>query len=204
MTIKDIKIVESIKKIRPKDLVYSGILALFAVAVVIIFFISTRFISENINKVFSSEGGEGVQALNIERYNLVTKKLGITANGSPENTVALATTTPRQEVPTIVTPEKPTTPTLDKKSLTIMVRNSTIKKGVAGTLAKSLENAGFTAPTTGNESTPYSTTTILIKDSKNDYAPLVLEEISKTYSDATIATTSESAAFDVTIIIGGK
>lgn len=196
MTIKDMKIIKSLKEVRPKDLIYSGILVFFMIIVGILFFISTRFISQNINKVFSSEGAESVQVLDLARYQLVAKKLGITA-----------TTPPSEGVVTEVAPEKeavsaPGITVLDKRAITIAVRNSTTKKGVAGTLAKALEDAGFATPTTGNEKTPYAKTTILIKESKYDYAPLLLETVLASYPGATATTTAENAPFDATIIIG--
>jgi hypothetical protein len=201
MTIKDMKIIESLKQIRPKDLIYSGILVLFMVIVGVLFFVSTRFISQNINKVFSTEGAEGVQALDLARYMLVAKKLGIEVS-TPSEGVAVPTAV--IPTPTTLTPTVQAVATLDKKTLTIEVRNSTAKKGAASALAKSLTDAGFTTPATGNENTLYPATTILVKESKRDYAPLILAEVSKAYPDAVTATTTESAAFDVTVIIGGK
>lgn len=206
MTIKDLKIIKSLKKIRPKDLIYSGILAFFIIIVGVLFFISTRFISQNINKVFSPEGAESVQVLNLSHYILVAKKLGITINTTPGNTEVIPLTiTPSPEAP--ATPpssvETPTTP-LDKQALTIEVRNSTTKKGVAGALANILKEAGFSAPTAKNESTPYTKTTIFIKESKYDYAALLLEEVIKSYPGAIATTTTESAPFDATIIIGAE
>ena len=199
MTIKDMKIIESLKQIHPKDLIYSGILVLFMVIVGVLFFISTRFISQNINKVFSSEGAESVQVLNLERYQLIAKKLGITVSMSSENTSASTPAAPAPEVPVV-----PTTAALDKQALTIMILNSTTKKGVAGTLAKTLESAGFAAPTTGNEKTPYAKTTILVRESKYDYATPLLETVLNSYPGAFATTTPESALFDATIIIGAE
>ncbi|HAT68627.1 MAG: hypothetical protein A2481_02220 [Candidatus Yonathbacteria bacterium RIFOXYC2_FULL_47_9] len=205
MTIKDLKIIESLKKVRPKDLVYSGILVFFMIIVGVLFFISTRFISQNINKVFSYEGAESIQVLDLPHYMLVAKKLGITTNTTPGNTEVPVAITPSREapeIPTLPTETSETTATLNKQTLTIEVRNSTTKKGVAGILAKSLKEAGFSAPTTRNENTPYIKTTILVKESKYDYAALLLEEVIKSYPGAIAATTTESAPFDATIIIG--
>lgn len=207
MNIKYMRIIESLKKIRPKDLVYSGIVIFFMITVVIVFFISTRFISQNINKVFSNEGGENVQALDLARYTLIAKKLGITVNIPSENAVAPTVTAPAPvSTPPEVVPTTATTITsaLNKQALTIMVRNSTAKAGAASTLAKILKDAGFSTPATGNEKTSTAITTILVKESRSDYAPLLLSEVIKLYPNALTATTSESAPFDATIIIGGK
>lgn len=200
MTIKDIHILESLKKIRPKDLIYSGILTLFIITVVIIFFISTRFISQNINRVFSSEGGESVQALDLTRYMLTTKKLGIAVNISSENSGAPETI----PLPLVSAPTIPTKTVPDKQALTIEVRNSTAKKGVAGSLASLLKEAGFSAPSIGNEKTLYPKTTILVKESKYDYAPLLLETVLRSYPGAFATTTPESALFDASIVIGAE
>ncbi len=206
MNIKDIRIIESLKNLKIKDVIYPGIFAFFIIIVAVIFFISTRFISQNINKVFSTEGGEGVQALDLARYTLIAKKLGLTINTPSENTGQAIVETPAPippspEIPTLATT---TIPVLDKQALTIMVKNSTAKVGAASALAKKLKDAGFSAPKTGNEKVSTAVTTILVKESKRDYAPLLLSEVSKLYGDAITATTSESALFDATIIIGGK
>lgn len=199
MNIHDMHIIESLKKIKAKDLVYSGIMVLFIIIVIILFFMSTRFISQNINKVFSNEGGESVQALDLAHYTLVAKKLGITVNNPSEKIEAPPSVNTPHEIPS------PTTvPILNKKALTIMVRNSTAKAGAASALAKTIENAGFSVPKTSNEKTSTAVTTIFIKESKRDYVPSLLSEVSKTYSGALVATASESAPFDATIIIGEK
>jgi len=163
-----------------------------------IFFISTHFISQEINNVFVSESAEGVQALDVARYMLVAKKLGITVSPPSEKINELAEQTPAPE-----TPAPPTT-ILDKKAITITVLNSTNKKGIAGTLAATLKDAGFSTPSTGNEKNPYAKTTILVKESKYDYAPLLLEAVLPSYPNAFATTTPETSPFDATIIIGAE
>lgn len=205
MNIKDLHIVESLKKMNVKDVIYPGILAFFIIMVAIIFFIATRFISQNINKVFSTEGSGSAHALDLARYTLIAKKLGLTIRTSSEDAGAETSMIPapialpkEAQTPATITP-----PILNKQALTIMIRNSTAKAGAASTLAKNLKDAGFSTPTTGNEKTSYAVTTIFVKKSKDDYAPLLLAEVRKRYGDAKTATTSESAPFDATIIIGG-
>lgn len=196
MTIKDMKIIESLKKVHPKDLIYSGVLTFFMIVVAVVFFLSTQFISQNINKVFTTEIGEGVQVLDLARYQLVAKKLGITVTTPSENVVPTEVTPPKETTPT------PAIATLDRHAITIAVRNSTTKRGVAGALAKLLEDAGFSTPTTGNEKTPHETTTVLIKESKYDYAAPLLEVVLGTYPKAIATTTTENAPYDAMIIIG--
>ncbi len=195
---------QSIKNIRPFDLVYPGALLLFFGFVIIVFFFAIRFISQNINRAFSSEDSGASQMLNIDRFKLTAKKLNIPVTIPQNGTVALEI--PVQETVPDTTSAAQATSTLvatvlDKSAITIIVKNSTSKKGVAGTLAKSLEDSGFQKPQTGNESKLYATTTVLIKASKQAYEPLLLDTVRKTYPDA-VATTTETGTVDATVIIG--
>ncbi|MEK7569146.1 MAG: LytR C-terminal domain-containing protein [Patescibacteria group bacterium] len=201
---KKLPFIQSLKNIKPFDLVYPGVLVLFFALVAIIFFFTIRFISRNINKAFSPEEGGPSQALNVERYKLTAKKLNIPVATSQE------IATMPEVLAGVAIPDTHATNTLavavlDKSALTIMVKNSTPKKGVASTLAKTLEDSGFKKPQTGNESTLYATTTILLKESKKEYGALLLDAVRKTYPDA-VATTasSESGSSDATIIIGTR
>lgn len=190
--------IQYLKNIKPRDLAYPGVLILFFGIVIVVFFFMIQFISKNINKAFSPEENTQSQALNIEKYKLIAKKLNISL-APANNTTAPAEITTTQATTTVAT----STPVviLDKKNLTIIINNSTPKKGVATALAKAIEDSGFAKPQTGNEPKSYVTTTILLKKSKSDYETLLLEVVRKTYPDA-IATTSESGASDATIIIG--
>lgn len=210
MNINYAKIIAYVKNMKTADFAYPGIFILFFIATITTFSIATRFITANINKIFSSEGVAGEGALNAERYTRVVKKLNIPL-ATPETDVQTAvseegtqeqtsTATTTSTVNTTTT----STPPLDKSTITIFIKNSTAKKGIASVLAKTLEDAGFSAPKTGNETGHYATTTILIKESKRDYAPLLLEAISTSYPDAITATTTDSAPYDATIVIGEK
>ncbi|MCK9344637.1 MAG: LytR C-terminal domain-containing protein [Candidatus Pacebacteria bacterium] len=193
---------ERLSEIKPKDLLYPGIILLFIIIVVIIFFLVTRFITNNINKAFSGDTGGESRTLNIDNYNLVAKKLGISitpVKSEITNEVTNATTT--QETNGSA---QATTTTLDKKTLTLQILNSTTKKGVAGTLAKTLEGAGFAKATTGNQSKLIPVTTIYLKESVASFGPELLEEVKKSYSSAVATTTQETKAFDISIVIGTK
>lgn len=193
------KIHVAISGIKPKDLVYPGITLLFIIIVGVLFSFATQFITKNINEAFSGDIGTESSSLNMANYTIVAKKLGIEVGVQkniathPASQIATTTETIAVEIPHV----------LDKKSLTINILNSTTKKGVATTLAQTLESAGFSKATTGNEKKLYTTTTVFIKDDKRAYSSLILEAMSKTYPDA-IATTTTSGGFDVTIIIGTK
>jgi len=186
--------------IKPKDLVYPAIILFFIIIVGILFSVAIKFITKNFNDAFSGTIVTERSTLNMENYTTVAKKLGISiepqkgdiVNGSEETT---ATTT---EDFVVETEE-----ILDKKSITIRILNSTIKKGIAGSLAQALEDDGFAKATTGNEKKRYSTTTIFINEAKLGYEEFILDIVQKTYPDA-IATTTSASDYDVVIIIGAR
>lgn len=195
LSIKNLR--DTISKINPRDLVYPGIILIFIVIVGVLFFLATQFIAKNVNNAFSSDIGGESSALNMANYTLTAKKLGFSTeagNGVAPSTASSATMS-------AVVAESPQT--LDKKSLTIAILNSTAKKGVATTLGKSLESLGFAKATTGNEKNLYATTTVIVKESKKSYEALILEAVRKTYPDA-VATTTTAGTTDTTIIIGSR
>lgn len=197
---KELPFIQSLKNIKPLDLVYPGMLFLFFALVAIIFFFTIRFISRNINKAFSPEEGGASQALNIERYKLTAQKLNLPMNVLQNDAIA-----PEIPVPETATSTQETntlaTAVLDKSAITIVVKNSTSKKGVASILAKALEDSGFQKPQTGNEPTLYATTTVLLKESKKEYETLLLDAVRVTYPDA-VTTTTMDGVVDATITIG--
>ncbi|OGI85854.1 hypothetical protein A3A05_00630 [Candidatus Nomurabacteria bacterium RIFCSPLOWO2_01_FULL_41_12] len=216
MKLKDINfstIIQKIKSMRLSDFTYGSVVLALLIVVIISFIYSANFIVKNINKIFSPGDDGNAQALNMENYLLVVKRLNLPVNTVSENTDApiVEPVTPPIEIPadtsipTIETPaETPESiaPIIDKKSITINILNSTTKKGVAATLAKALTDAGFSAATTGNEKKLYALTTIIVSDAKKDYTPSVLEVVSKSYPQAVTESASGVTEFDVTIIIG--
>lgn len=185
-----------ISGIKPKDLIYPGIILALIIIVAILFFLVAGFISKNINNAFSGDMGGESSSLNMANYNLVAGKLGIS--------------TETQKGATVIPDEKETTataetaPAVDKSELTINILNSTTKSGIATTLSKALQTAGFAKATTGNEKKTYANTTIFIKESRASFGPALLEEVKKTYPGAVATTTADTAPFDATIIIGSK
>ena len=211
MKLKDINltaIIQKIKSTKLSDFIYSGVIFLLVIIVIISFSYSTNFIVKNLNKIFSPEDTGGAQALNMENYLLVVKKLNLPLNtqkeDTPENTNTLIVEPVIPPVEDTIIPTPAPIVELDKKSITINILNSTAKKGVASTLAKTLEDAGFSKAETGNEKKSYDLTTIIVSDAKKEYAPLVLEVVSKSYPKAVTetATATGETKFDVTIIIG--
>ena len=209
MKLKDINltaIIQKIKSTKLSDFIYSGVIFLLVIIVIISFSYSTNFIVKNLNKIFSPEDTGGAQALNMENYLLVVKKLNLPLNtqkeDTPENTNTLIVEPVIPPVEDTIIPTPAPIVELDKKSITINILNSTAKKGVASTLAKTLEDAGFSKAETGNEKKSYDLTTIIVSDAKKEYAPLVLEVVSKSYPKAVTETATGETKFDVMIIIG--
>lgn len=205
---KESPFIQSLKNIKPLDLVYPGVLVLFFGVVIGVFFSVMQFISQSINSAFSSEDNGSAQSLDLERYKLIAKKLNIPVVIPQEGATAVAVPEVPATVPEVATTTQTTsTPVavvLDKRVITLAVKNSTPKKGVATTLAKALEDAGFQKPQTGNESKSYATTTVLIKESKKEYEALILEVVHKTYPEATATTSPESGSADAVIVIGTR
>ena len=193
------KIRDSVSGLKPKDLIYPGIVLLFAIIVGVIFILATGFIAKNIDTAFSGDTGEDSSSLNMENYTLVAKKLGISTEIRKEATsVSVETSVPSEPRATS------TTQVLDKKVLTLSILNSTSKSGIAGALATSLELAGFAKAKTGNEKTLYATTTVAIKESMSALGSSVIEIVKKTYREAVSTISPETALFDVIITIGAK
>lgn len=197
-----ISFLETLKSFKPKDFIYPGIFLVFLGTIGVVFYSAAHFITQNINKIFSSEQNVEAQALDLDRYKLIAKKLNIevvvpsetTPTLTPETTPApIATTTP-EETPVV----------LDKHAITLMVANSTTKPGLAGNLAKSLSASGFNTPKTSTLPKPIATTTITLKEGVYPYAGLLEEVVSKTYPHVIIATTTEDALFDAVITIGAN
>ena len=193
------KIRASISGVSPRDLIYPGIVLFFFIIVGILFFLATQFIAKNINNAFLGDTETEPNTLNVANYTLVANKLGISAIPQ-KNTIstpsAVSSTTTKKTSVTQVSNVS------DINSLTINILNSTTKKGVASALAQSLESLGYARATTGNEKKLYATTTIIIKENRSSFGPALLEEVKKFYSEVTMATTTEVANLDVTVIIG--
>jgi len=186
-------------EISPRDLIYPSIVLFFFIIVGILFYLATQFITKNINNAFLGDTESETSALNMANYTLVANKLGIIVN-LRKNTSGIVSSI--SSTTTEKTTTAPVSQVFDKNSLTINILNSTTKKGVAGTLAQSLESLGYAKATTGNEKKLYATTTIIIKEDRVSYGPALLEEIKKSYLDAILIATPDTSSFDVTVIIG--
>lgn len=195
-----INITERLKSMKPRDFIYPGIFIVFLIIVGIVFYNTATFISQNINKVFSVQEGATVQGLNLESYKAVAHKLNIPVIVPEEPSEITPEETSVAEPSPVITEEEK--PSLDKKSITLRVLNSTTKAGLAGALSKELSLAGFSTPTTGTLTKPIATTTIHIKESSSAYGPLLLETVRTKYPDVQISTIIEDTSYDAIITIG--
>lgn len=186
---KDITIRESLKQLSMQDFMYPGIIFAILIIIIVLFFLATQSISKKINIIFSTIKPEEIKALNLEHYKLIAGKLGIPVN---------------IDAPEVSLPKASTTTTFDKNSFTILIKNSTSKKGAATELSKKLESYGYASARTGNEVIRFATTTLFVKNSKFEYVPIFLEDLQKTYPEIAIASTTNEIGPDFTIIIGTK
>lgn len=197
------------KKFEPINFIFIGMLLLFFAIITIVFFYSTNFVVNNVNKIFSpDESGRSVQALDLSRYSLVEKKLNLPINIPEENTAPKTPTVDQVIKEGVIIPENSLMTeevipqVLDKKSITIEVLNGVRKAGVASALSNKLEDSGFSKASIGDSKSIYPITTILIKESKKEYAPLIEEIVKKSYAKAVTKTNEDTSKFDVVIIIG--
>ena len=170
-------------------------------------------ILKNVNKIFLPVESTNSHTLDMDRYALIEKKLNLpknnlnnVSNEAPviENTITPPVTLPELTDTTVnvKTPELPTKKELDLKSISINIINAAKKSGVASSLSKTLEAAGFSPATTTDASKIQTGTTISIKKSRSEYNTFVEEVVKTTYPKTTIKTNPENSKFDVVISIG--
>lgn len=199
---------EFLKKLTLKEILYSAISFLFAIAVVLAFFFSVRFIVANVNKTFyvptESEVAGQITTFDKANYIMVASKLGISIVGTRPGVV-------KQEQPEMPQVEAPVAATtmpeivIDKKSLKIAIYNTTQTPGVAAKLKAIFVGGGFDVAETGNKTPALATTTLKLKANILNHS--LAEEI-KTLVGSSYQVVSEAAAddatFDVEIAIGDK
>ncbi len=198
MDIKDtLQFIES-KKMKRADFVYLGVILLFLIITIFLFFLSTSFIINNVNKIFLQNEDGLVQSLDKDKYLLIEKRLNLPKNIPGENPIVIPVT------PDITTPQIEEVLVFDKKSVIINILNSTKKAGAASLLSKKLESDGFSKASTGDSTEVYETTTIFIKNSKKEFLTDVQNIVKKIYPAVITELAGEDSDFDVTIIIGNK
>lgn len=187
-------------KTKPINYIYMGIIFILITVLIIFFFYSIKFITKNINKILFTETNTEIQILDINNYNLVSKKLNLTSQIDivkiEENNI-IEDTLQIEEIKEEINP-------LDKKILTLNILNGARKAGVASLLSSNLEKDGFPKAITGDNPKIYPVTTMLIKESKKDYTQIISESIKKYYPSLIISSNPEASEFDVIIIVGKK
>lgn len=184
--------ITTVKGMKSRDFLYFGLSILFCVIIAIFFFLSAKFISNHINKVFAITSGGAISSLDVPRYTLVAEKLKFPPDASAQSGNAL------EEGAT--TNASSTT----QNTLTLLILNASSKPKVATSMAKILkEKNGFTNIATGSEKTA-STTTILAQESKKMYANMILETVVKTYPTARIVVTDKPGKYDIVLTLGTK
>ncbi len=181
------------RKVKSPNFIYSSIFFLFIAIVVVLFFLSTNFIVTNINKIFSPTDSGTTQALDLNGYELVAKRLGFSFSTTTSSTLLTSKEAASQNT-AISTPLK--------TSLSIRILNSTTVVGSASALSKQLEAAGFSKANTGNQKKIASTTTIQLKDSAKFYAETLRNIVKNTYPNTSIIDAPAGTTSDVTIVIG--
>jgi hypothetical protein len=196
---KTLQEIES-KKMKPVDFIYLGVIVFSFIITAILFFFSTNFIVDNINKIFLPTPESTSQPLDITRYSLIEKRLNLPVNVPGTKSTSVVPV----ETPTVSNIVDPSTATvaLDNKSLTINILNGSRKVGVATLLSNTLEKAGFSKASTGDSPTAYVTTTIFIKDGKKEFTKSIQDAVKKLYPKAVTKVNPVSSTFDVEIITG--
>ncbi|MBI5133956.1 MAG: LytR C-terminal domain-containing protein [Candidatus Taylorbacteria bacterium] len=198
------KLKRFISRLTFRTVAYPAILIALFVAVWVLFVMATRFITLEINRVFSD--GETGQGLVMDRagYERVARRLNIAIDDSPaprpqalvEQAAAETPKAPEESVETIAAK-----PALDKQAVSVGVFNATKVSGRAGSIKDLLSSKGFKIDKTGNA--PAQTkNTLEIKESKKDYATLLVEALAGALEIDETVTVPEENKLDAMITIG--
>ena len=187
-------------------LVYPAILALCTLSIIIVFIFSTRFLTQEINRVFAVDTVANDFSIDLVHYKIVAHKLGLpedlTTTSAPliETSSSLPAAVTSTSTPSVTASS---TPALDKGAITLSVYNATSVKGLAAQIKDKLTAAGFAVSKTGNAKVQ-SSNTIALKESATAYLPLLREALGTAFADATVTTASKDALYDAVITIGKK
>lgn len=198
MTFEDLK-----TKVKSGKLTYPAITVAFAGIVLIFFIMTSNFITRSIKASLDLDYQSIESRLlkfDRENYLFVAKRLGIDTQVIEE-----APKTPRDAEPQ---PQEPALLPEEKSLIKISILNSTKTSGLASTLEKELETAGFAISNTSNQATIEQTTIIRLKQSASLAFPKSIEElkeiVDRTYEIGTGSTIPESEDYDIIVIIGAK
>lgn len=211
-------------KINKEGAIYALIFLSYFTVLIFVFINLISFLRTTINNTLKTPASEELEnkysQLDLEKYNLISNKLGFSQNNI--NPVAeireeikteevIASTTPVLEEEIIdeeskeITEPKTDIIIVDNKPI-IAVYNSTTKPGLAADLKRSLLQGGYEVAQTGNNRPSLAITTIKVKNKINPDSKY-LEEIKKivdTNYDFVILPLEETSSYDLEIIIGNK
>ena len=184
-----------------RKLLYPALLALVLGIVITELLFSTRFLTNEFNRIFIADTLGDAFSIDLAHYRIVAQKISLPSTGATQETTAAPI--PAAVASTSVVSATSAAPSLDKKALTIGVYNATGVIGLAGKLKTKLETDGFVVAKTGNvKSQP--TNTVEIKKSKRDYLPLLATALGTDFDVANATTLSEDVAIDCILTIGKK
>lgn len=204
-------LLESIRAIRPKNLLYPGIVIAFATVTLVLFIMATRFLSMAINRAVATPDEQEIQAqlthLDLASYVLVGKKLNLAIDQDKTSQTPSVgqTSTSTENMPVIPTISAHTT--ITKQNATIAIFNSTKKGGVAGTLRDDLVKKGFTVKKIGNSFPEETQTVVAIKDRVQGNPELIEEIIAivgNRFSPADPQLLDDTNPYDIIITIGTR
>ena len=179
-----------------KKLLYPGLLALVCGGVLAAFFISTRSLTREFNRIFILDTLGDTFSLDLVHYRLVAQRLALPETVAVPEPAATATSTAETTAAAAGT-----APQLDKKALAIAVYNATSLTGLAGKLKAQLEADGFLVAKTGNlKSQPENT--IEIKESKKDYLAVLAPTLGASFDTIHATTLPDDASVDCVLTIG--
>lgn len=204
------KIKKTFSNLRWQDMMYPLISLFFLIVLIVIFFMTVRFLYTHIDSALSLDTGEEPSLLRIDMENLavVAHKLSIPIRSAsetpPEQTAPLIPEAKETPVENNEPTAAPTATTPDRASIRIAVYNSTATSGLAGKLKSALLLEQFVVAEVGNKTPAIETTLIQTKSSLDaSLRSAIVAIISKSYTISTETLPADSA-FDVIVIIGAK
>ncbi|MCX8008747.1 MAG: LytR C-terminal domain-containing protein, partial [Patescibacteria group bacterium] len=126
-------------------------------------------------------------------------------SGNPKINTSSPIPTPTVQISPTALPS-PTVKSVSKKNIKIQVQNGGGVVGAGSKMKSFLEKKGYTVVEVGNAATyTYEETEIIVKASKASIRDMVEEDLAEDYTIGKVETTlSESAPYDVRVIVGKK
>ncbi len=140
----------------------------------------------------------------LNKKSIVNKQIIITPTATQ---IPIQTPTRIASSSATVTPASKLTPTpsVNKANITVQVLNGSGAPGVAGKMAATLKNLGYTVSSTGNaQSFDYANIVIEVKKSEPDILAQLKTDLNKSYTLGTASATLSSTNSTDAIVIVGK